>query len=239
MSYKYNIRPDTTYQNLPLSDTIVKNNVNSDFSNSNVSIYTKALFFNRIFFSGYAEYYLDGYKKENSQIDLKFAYKLLENTEISLEGQYFNSKSNYFYTQFSSNNFEWKNDYLRRIENWDAGFVIRNFKYKLEAKIQYGQVTNYLYLDTSAYVNQKHGQINILSAELSKRIKLGPINSITRFVYQESTNDSILNLPRYNLYQSLYYERLFNFPATEGKLLLQAGVDYRFTSSYMADGYMP
>ncbi|MFC2152789.1 putative porin, partial [Bacteroidota bacterium] len=136
-------------------------------------------------------------------------------------------------------NFKWENSYLRRIEEWDAGFAIRSAKYKFRAKVQYGQISNHIYLDTTAYVNQHQGQINILSAELYKRLKLGPVNSITRFVYQESTNDSILNLPKYNLYQSLYYERLSHFNATGGKLLWQVGIDYRYTSSYMADGYMP
>ena len=49
----------------------------------------------------------------------------------------------------------------------------------------------------------------------------------------------MLSLPKYNLYQSLYYERLSHFKATGGTLLWQFGIDYRYTSKYMADGYMP
>jgi len=242
MTYKYNIRPDTTFSDTlinPIQDTIIKSSVERKYGNSNVSVYMKAVLFNHILFSGYGEYYIYGYKKENSKIDLKLAYNLWENTELSFEGEYSRSKPDYFYENFSSNNFKWQNNDLRRIEEWDAGFVIRNSKYKLQAKIRYGQISNHLYFDTTAYVNQYRGQVNIISGELSKRIKLGLINSVTRFVYQQSSNDSILNLPEYNLYQSLYLERLFNFHATGGKLLLQFGVDYRYTSAYMADGYMP
>jgi len=241
MTYKYNIIPDTTFSDTlvdPVQDTIIKNSIERKYSNSNVSIYLKAVLFNHVLFSGYGEYYISGYKKENSKIDLKFAYILRENTELSLEGKYANVRPDYFYENFSSNNFSWENDYLRRIEEWDAGFAIRSTKYKLQAKIQYGQITNHIYLDTTAYVNQHRGQINIISGELSKKVKLGPLHSVTRFVYQQSTNDSILNLPKYSLYQSLYYERLTNFRATGGKLLWQVGVDYRYASRYMADGYM-
>jgi hypothetical protein len=242
MNYKFNIRPDTTFSDTlinPIQDTIVKSNVEEKESNGNVSFYINAVLLKHILFSGYGEYFIYGYKKENSKLDFKFAYLLGKNSEISLEGKYSNSKPDYFYKNFTSNNFKWENNYLRNIEEWDAAFIIRNEKYKIVAKVRYGQITNHLYLDSTAYVNQFRGQINITSAELSKRLKLGPINSVTRFVYQKSTQDSILNLPEYNLYQSLYYERLSNFPATGGKMLWQVGIDYRLTSSYMADGYMP
>jgi len=239
MTYKYNIRPDTTINKLPLGDTIIKSDVSDKYSNSNVSFYIRSLLFNQIYFSGYGEYYISGYKKENSKLDLKFAYIFKKNTEISFEGKYSNMRPDYFYENFTSNHFSWNNDSLEKVGEWDVGFAIRNSKYKLEAKVQYGQITNHLYLDTTAYVKQSAGQINLLSAELSKILKLGPVNSVTRFVYQKSSKNSILNLPEYNLYQSLYYERLTTFKSTGGKLLWQVGFDYRYTSSYMADGYMP
>lgn len=241
MNYKYNIRPDTIFSDTlinPIQDTIVKNDLMEKESNGNVSFYIKAVLLNHIIFSGYGEYYIYGYKKEDSKLDLIFAY-LLGKTEIKLDGKYRNSKPDYFYKNFTSNNFKWDNNYLRKIEEWNVGFGLSNAKYKIDAKIQYGQISNYLFLDSTAYVNQFRGQINIMSAELSKRIKFGPINSVTRFVYQQSSEDSVLNLPEYNLYQSLFYERMSHFHATGGKMLWQVGVDYRFTSSYMADGYMP
>lgn len=242
MTYKYNIRPDTSYSDTlinPIQDTIIKNNVEKKYGNGKVSFYMKTELFNHVLFYGYGEYFIYGYKKENSRVDLKFAYLLGKNNELSLEGKYINSRPDYFYERYTSNNFKWENDYLRMIEEWDAGFAIRNTKSKLEAKVRYGQISNHLFLDSTAYVNQLKGQINILSAEFSKKIKLGPINSVTRFVYQTSTEDSIINLPEFNLYESLYYERLTNFQATGGKILWQVGIDYRFNSSYMADGYMP
>ena len=242
MTYKCNIRPDTTFSDTlinPVQDTSIRLNYREAHSNSNLSIYLKAKLFNKLLFSGYGEYYISGYKKENSKVNLKLAYIIKENTEISLKGEYSNKHPDFFYKKFTSNHFDWTNEYLRMIEEWDAGIFIENRKYKFDANVRYGQITNYLYLDSTAYVNQYRGQINVLSGEVSKKIVLGSINSITRFIYQKSTNDSVLNLPEYNLYQSLYYERLFNFQSTGGKLLMQFGIDYRFASSFMADGYMP
>lgn len=238
MTYGYN---DTLISNSfvnPDQDTIISKETEQKFSNGNVSVFLNTILFNHVIFRGYGEYYIYGHKKENSKVDLKFAYKLWSNTEISLEGKYSNSRPNYFYEKFSSNNFIWQNDNLWRIEEWDAGFAIRNNEHNFYTKLRYGQISNHIFLDSIANVNQFDGQINIISGELSKKLVLGRINSITKFVYQQSTNQS-LSLPKYNLYQSLYYERLTYFKATGGKLLWQIGVDYRYTSKYMADGYMP
>lgn len=246
LKYKYNTRSDTLAVDTivePTLDTTLSYTTKSDtlnqYSNNKVSVYLKSLLFNKILFKGYGEYYISGYKEEDSKIDLKFAYIFWKDSELSLEGLYSNKRPNYFYENYKSNNFSWDNDYLRRIEEWDVGLALRNSKHRFRAKITYGQISNHLYLDTTAYVSQYRGQINIMSGEISKHLVLGPVNSITRFVYQKSTNDSILSLPEYSLYQSLYYERLSKFAATGGKLLWQVGVDYRYFSSYNADGYMP
>ncbi len=246
MNYDYNVRPDTLSVDTVINtsqDTSINYTINdsfeSKFSNSNVSFYLKALLFNHILFDGYAEYYISGYKRKNSRLDFKFAYILRKDLEVSFEGEYSNKRPDFFHENYESNNFKWSNESLNRIEEWDAGFAIRSAKYKFNAKVQYGQITNYLYLDTLAYVSQKNAHINVMSADVYKHFKLGPINSITRFVYQKSTNDSLLNLPEFNLYQSLYFERLSVFPSTGGKLLWQVGVDFRYNSSYYADGYMP
>ena len=234
MTYKSNIKLDTINY---LPDTI--RNCRAHHNNSNLSIYLNAKLFNKLLFSGYGEYYIKGYKKENTKVNLKFGYIVGRNNEISLKGNYFNKYPDQFYKKFTSNHFDWENDDLRRIKEWDVGLYYKNNKYKVFVDIKYGQISNYLYLDHTANVNQYNSQINILSGEVYKSIKFGPINSVTRFVYQKTTNDSILNLPEYSLYQSLFFEKLTKFKATGGKLLWQFGVDYRFSSAYMADAYMP
>lgn len=238
MKYNYNIRPDTIAY-LPLIDTIIRTDTTAQFYNNSVSAYLKAFLFKRILFKGYANYYISGYKKEDAELDLKFAYIHKDHFELSLEGKYNYHRPDFYYENYTSNHFKWSNEGFGDIEKWDVGLFVRSAKYKLNAKVQYGQITNYLYLDTSAYINQHTGKINILSAELYKHLDLGLINSITRFVYQKSTEDSLLVIPEYNLYQSLYLEHLWKFKATEGELLWQLGVDYRYTSKYSPDGYMP
>jgi hypothetical protein len=240
MQHQYNILPDTTFTDIPASsnqDTIIKTNKESLNNNSSFSFFIKGVLFNQFLFNGKIDYYFTGYKKYSSSINFKLAY-LYNNFEIAFNGNYANQKPHFFYSEFSSNHFKWNNN-LRMNEEWDVNLTIQSLKYRFKSTIRYGQISNYLYFDSIAYLNQYLDQINILSIDLSKKITLGPIHSNTRFVYQKVSNDSIIALPEFNLYQSLYYEKLLHFKTTGGKLLVQIGVDYRYASSFYADGFMP
>ncbi|MGE0089076.1 MAG: putative porin [Bacteroidales bacterium] len=242
INYTYNIIPDSIFtfnsENQPL-DTIIKADLENDFSNNSVSAHMKTVLFNHILFTGTAEYYLSGYKKENSKINLLLGYRLFSDVWLHVEGEYRNKRPDYFYEHFQSNQFKWDNDYLIRTEEWDGNIILKSDKYRFALSAGYGQITGYMYLDTLAKVQQYADQINILTARANKKITLGVFHSTTQFVYQTTTNDSILNLPELNLYQSLYYEKLFHFSSTGGELRMQFGVDYRYSSSFYADKYMP
>ncbi|MGC9375912.1 MAG: putative porin [Bacteroidales bacterium] len=240
MQYQYNVLPDTTFTDIPASsnqDTIIKTNKESLKNNNRFSLFIKGFVFDQFLFNGKIDYYFTGYKKDNSLIKLKLAY-LYNDFEIAFNGNYTNQRPDFFYSEFSSNHFKWNND-LRMKEEWDVDFTIQSLKYRFKSTIRYGQISNYLYFDSTAYLNQYKDQINILFVDFSKKITLGPIHSNSRFVYQKSFNNKILALPEFNLYQSLYYEKLLHFKTTGGKLLVQIGVDYRYASSFYADGFMP
>ena len=171
--------------------------------------------------TGLGTYFITGFKKENSLIKFNATYSLFKVFDIVLNGKYENLRPDYYYGHYTSNNFIWNNNYLGRLEKWDTEFLLKNKNINLSTGIRYGQITNYVFVDNKAEVNQYVGQINILSASLSEDLKLGPVHSITRFVYQKSSKDSILNLPEINLYQSLYFERQSKFKSTGGSLLWQ------------------
>lgn len=232
---------DTIHEvnSLGMQDSVVKKDDYNVTSNNSLSLFLKAKLNNRFTIKGYGTYFISGYKKENSLVKFNATYSLSKNWDVNLKGKYENIRPDYYYENYTSNNFIWHNNKLGRIEEWDSEFLIKYKRINLNAGIKYGQITNYLFLDNTAEVNQFIGQVNVLSANLSELIKFGPINSLTRFVYQKSSEDSILSLPEINLYQSLYFERLSKFKSTGGELLWQFGVDYRYSSAYYADGYMP
>jgi len=236
MNYTYNIVPDSSFLN---NDTIVKNTYDKNLSNSSVSFFIKSKVFNNLYFSGNAEYFIQGYKDEDSRLDLNLYYLFKGQSRISLMYNYKQSKPDYLYENYSSNHFIWQNSNLKSIVNRDIGLNYNNKRYHFNAQISYSQLTNYLYLDSTAFVAQHQGQIDILSAALYKHFKWGIFNSVTNLVYQKTNTDSIYNIPEFNLYQSVFLEHLWQFPSTGGSLLWQLGFDYRYTSMYYSDRYMP
>lgn len=220
------------------NDTILKGDVDDRWKSTSISGYINGNILN-FAFKAYGEYYIEGDKSENSKVKLNVKYLLNHNNCIGLFGNYRNTNPDYFYEQYSSNHFLWENNYLRMEENWDVGLNYRNSKYKTNIKFIYGQTSNLLFFNQYAMIDQYRDQINIISGEVDNSFKLGPINSYSRFIYQKSTNDSILSIPNYSFYQSLFYEKLLNFKSTGGQLLMQVGVDYRYTSGYLANDYMP
>jgi Putative porin len=222
-----------------IKDSIVRKDKYKVNSNNSVSLLLNAKLNTRFSVKGLGIYFISGYKKENSLVKLDATYSLFKNVDVILKGKYENTRPDYYYEHYTSNNFIWRNNNLGRIEEWGSEFLVKYKRINLHAGIRYGQITNYVFLNNEVEVNQHVGQINILSANLTEVLKFGPVNSLTRFVYQKSSKDSILSLPEINLYQSLYFERLSKFKSTDGELLWQFGIDYRYSSAYYADGYMP
>lgn len=240
IGYLYKIVPDTviTETSEGVQDTIVKKEKSKDFYNNSVSFYLKGLLFNHILWEGYGEYFFSGYKEDNTNAEVRLAYKFGHN-ELGLKTNYQNEYPDYLYRNYSSNHFQWNNSSLKSSVEWKARVYYENQKFNFNTNLSYIQISNYLFLDNQTNVSQYTDNLKIYSGEIYKKISLGPIRSVTRFVYQKTTNDSIMSLPEYNLYQSLFYERLSKFKNTGGELLWQVGIDYRFASKYKADAYMP
>lgn len=240
MDYYYNIIPDTSFTlKHNIQDTSVNYIKDERCYNNSFSFYINTILFDKINLKSYWEYFIDQDKKDDSKIDTELSYNIAQESKLGISYNYLNNNPDYFYRNFSSNHFKFEMQNPKMIKQWNVGMYFENEKYKIYSEIKYGGIANYLYLDNKANVNQYNDDLKILSGELTKKIKIGLINSFTRFVYQKSSNDSILSLPQYSLYQALFLEKLWNFKATGGMLLWQIGVDYRYNSSYMADAYMP
>lgn len=226
---------DTTQSGL---DTLVERDIFDQNSSTSISGFLGSNI-GKLKLSVYGEYFFEGYKTGNSKANVSIHYQLIANNYIGLDANYKNQNPDYYYKRYSTNHYNWKNDYLRMEENWDVGLNYYNKTLETNIAARYGHISNYFYFDTIAEINQYRDILNIYSLELNQKFKIGPFHSYTNILYQKCSTDSILSLPTYMLYQSLYYQRLFNFASTGGRLLMQFGVDYRYTSKYYADNYMP
>lgn len=83
-------------------------------------------------------------------------------------------------------------------------------------------------------VMQYDGNVQVLSISLSQDLKLGPVHWDNVATYQVSSNQTVLPLPKVNIYSNLYL--LFRIAKV---LRVQLGGDMRFFTSYYAPDYSP
>lgn len=83
-------------------------------------------------------------------------------------------------------------------------------------------------------VMQYNGNVQVFSASIAQDFKLGPVHWDNIVTYQVSSNQSVLPLPKVNIYSNLYV--LFRIAKV---LRVQLGGDLRFFTSYYAPDYSP
>ncbi len=144
----------------------------------------------------------------------------------------------FWYEQWGSNHFEWKNtlDKEFRIDvGTDFSYPGRNTKIRLN----YAVIDNYTDFDSHALPSQHSGGLSVVSLYLNKDLKLWKFHLSTDVLFQQTSNEDVLDLPFVTLRSAGYFEHLFVFRKTKGNLNTQIGADVTVHSSYYPYNYMP
>jgi hypothetical protein len=187
------------------------------------------------------ELYLTGYRAGdfnlNGEISKYFDWKKGRAAWL-ITGAIANRQPSFWYQQWGGNNFEWNNN-LNKEFRIDLG---TDFSYpgrKTEIKINYAIIKNYTDFDTTAYPSQYTGGLSVASLKISKDLRAWKFHLATDLIVQKSSNSSILDLPLVTVRSAGYFEHLFRFPKTGGKLNTQIGVDVTYNTAYHAYAFMP
>lgn len=155
----------------------------------------------------------------------------------------------FYYRHFHSTRYWWNNtglsdEYRTRIEGC---LSIDRWRTRLSAGIE--NVKNYTYLaqtgntspaESGGYldevaIHQSSGNIQVFSATLKQDFQLGILHLDNEITYQQSSQASILPLPKLNLYHNLY----LSAKLAKKVLSVEIGADLRFFTRYEAPGYAP
>lgn len=173
---------------------------------------------------------------------------LKQNLKIEANAFIKNNRPSFYYRHFHSEHYWWDNDDLEkefrtRIE---GAFSLERWKTKIKFGVE--NIKNYTYLANSSMPNknsdgflsrisvaQESDNIQILSAALSQKFKLGILHFDTELTYQTTSKEEIIPLPKFNAYANLYIKfRIAKVLHTE------LGADaYYFTSYYAPDYSAP
>jgi hypothetical protein len=155
-----------------------------------------------------------------------------------LTGGLTNRQPSFWYEQWGSNHFEWHNN-MNKEFRIDLGSSFLYPGRKAELKFNYAIIKNYTDFNTSALPSQYSGGLSVAALTVTKEIKAWKFHLATDLLIQKTSNKDILDLPLATVRSAGYFEHLFRFKQTGGKLNTQLGVDVTYNTLYHPYNYMP
>jgi len=179
------------------------------------------------------EYVLYGFNNDNYNIDVNYKFTINPNFYISANAETQSRLPNFNLLFYTGNRFLWSNNFSA-VQTQNATVSISNKKYKFYAGAYTMQQQNQIYFNTDALPQQYKGTTNITCFFAGKDLKLANLHFNNNINYQTTADTNIIRLPHWVTTHQLYYEgKLF-----KKNLWLQAGLQARYISSYMANAYM-
>ena len=157
-----------------------------------------------------------GQLKLNASTDLNFRM-LGDTVTLAASGYFYRLNPTFLQRHYHSKHLWWDNDLNKETRTRLEGiFSYRKTNTTLRIAIE--EIQNYTYLGMSyvidgskrqqmaAGVRQYGSNLNVLTAQLDQKIKLGPLHWDNRLTYQSSSNKDVLPLPALNVFSNLYLE---------------------------------
>jgi hypothetical protein len=187
------------------------------------------------------ELYLTGYRigdfNLNGEISKSFDFKKGRASWL-INGSLMNRQPSFWLERWGSNNFEWNNNFKKEFRI-DLGTTLRYPARKIELKFNYAIIKNYTDFDTAAFPSQYSGGLSVASILLKNELRVWKFHLATDILIQKSSNAEILDLPLGTVRAAGYFEHLFRFVKTGGKLNFQLGADVTYNTLYHPYAYMP
>ena len=187
------------------------------------------------------EMYLTGYRAGDfslaGDITKSFEWEKGPATWI-LNGRMINRQPSFWLENWSSNNFEWHNN-LRKEFRIDLGTSFTYPGRRAELKFNYAIITNYTDFGINALPSQNAGALHVASILVRKELQAWKFHLNSDVLLQQSTEPDILDLPLVAIRSAGFFEHLFRFKSTNGKLNVQLGFEVKYHTLYHPYAYMP
>jgi hypothetical protein len=181
-------------------------------------------------------FYFQGYRSGDSELTgaMNSRFRVLADTaQLFVDGGLYLMSPTYFETRYYSNHFQWRNgfDKVQTMRLRGGAHIPTR---RLEASVEGRFINDYVFWNRQALPEQTSAFLSLIEFKLSKHFSLGGFHSRNTLLYQVSSHQEIVPLPKWSVYSSNYYQnRLFKV------LFFQLGFDVRYNSSWYAPFYMP
>jgi hypothetical protein len=187
------------------------------------------------------ELFLTGYRAGdfslNGEITKSFDWKKGRASWL-ITGGISNRQPSFWYDRWGSNHFEWHNNMNKELRI-DLGSTFSYPARNAELKINYAIIDNYTDFGPGAIPSQHTGGLSVAAITVKKDMRLWKFHLATDVLIQKSSNAEVLDLPIASVRSAGYFEHLFRFEQTGGRLNIQLGADVTYNSLYHPYSYMP
>lgn len=166
--------------------------------------------------------------------DLETGFNLAgKRTTLTAEAYIKNLRPKHLQENYYSKYFRWDHDLgdIRRV--YIGGKIHIPFtQTTVSAGVE--NLQNHIYYGADKMIAQEGGNIQVLTARIDQKLRLGVFNWDNQVVYQTSSNQEVIPLPTLSIYSNMYLKtKIVN------ELSLQLGVDAHYHTKYYAPGYEP
>ncbi|MDR2887933.1 MAG: putative porin [Bacteroidales bacterium] len=229
-------------QIIPTHDTTTVADTASWFRGNNVLLGRFENYMGENFrWSADGELFIDRYRKGDYVLNGLVAKSFdlsKEKLDLIFTGRVSGRTPSFWYNQWGGNNFEWHNSFNREMRTEfgaKAVYPARN----LNIRFNYAIIDNYVDFDTLALPAQYGSTLAVMSAAVGKDFRLWKFHLAPDINIQKSNTPEILDLPLATIKTAAYFEHMFHFKSTNGRLYTQFGVDVVYHTPYHAYSYMP
>ncbi|MFH0843587.1 MAG: putative porin [Bacteroidota bacterium] len=187
------------------------------------------------------ELFLTGYRTG----DLMLKGEIIKSFEFKkgvaswiINGDIMNRQPSFWYSRWGGNHFEWQND-LKKEFRVDVGTGFIYPALKTDVRIKYALIRNYTDFGLLALPSQHETGLSVAALTASKDFRLWKFHFAADVILQTSSDPDILDLPLFAGRSTIYFEHLFRFKQTNGKLSAQLGADAMYHTLYYPYSYMP
>ena len=154
---------------------------------------------------------------------------------VSIKGYaaFHNTTAPYLMDNYVSNHFIWKNDFSKtRRLRLGGELVIPHTSTRVNVGVE--NVQNLIYFGPDALPVQHGGNVQVFSIRAWQDFRFRALNWRNTIVYQTSTDESVIPLPKLAIYSNLYLQ--FKIARV---LDVQFGIDVDYYTRYYAPAYQP
>ena len=185
----------------------------------------------------FARIYTSGYYLGDLEVAANLAlsvYPIREGIHLKLHGETRLQEPGYYEQNLYFNHHNWNNDFVKTSKTKLEGSIEIPYT-QTKLSVGYALIDNMIYYDSTSVVRQFKSPVHTLAASLEQNVRLWAFHFDHKIVYQMTSNDEVLPLPKLTANIRYYVQ----FPIVKNVLEVQVGANAVFYTKYFIQSYSP